>query len=499
MKGEKLKEIPKDKRIVLIRTFTNVKDELRKYPVYTLAGEREEWETILCQNKWKVQDEKEKVYLVDPKQVAVTEFWLQEQAHWDYYKKGELLPVTTSLPRYFDNKSFTQSILSDYNLTMPNVSVRYVPFIERIIDGVGELIPPTKPINEILQKSVLSQVLYHFNTTVRDINVPNVKTRLYHGAKNNSTLIDPADYPLIEAKEESAKFLDFFYRNADLGKASYLKPVLHTGCGMGVVKIGIKEKKFFIQTSDDRLQKLLKKHGGKPDSKNEKILYFVPKKKETHKQMVKRVLLKTYFPYFHKVLGGETNFLLEEEYHLSSMPTKIEFRFVVQEVNGKFKSTANYSKVGDSDFVANLSLSGNPANSMDVLQSILKKIWPYVPDNKIMEVAEKEIKNMEKQSAMIFQTLLDKSKDINTSNKGKKEYLCPSTMNLKFGSVDFTPVYVPQIGIFLLAVEINGGTIGVKRLEEVDAKVYDNVLSMWNKNILAACKIAFGENPPKKS
>ncbi len=477
--------INSNKRIVLIRTFDHANKELLDYPIYTLAGERDEWENILEQDEWSVQDETGKVYKINPKQVAVTEFWLQETAKLNYYNKTDKLPITTSLPRYFDNKSFTQGVLHDYNLTMPNVSVKYMPIVNKIKQSKDEIVPVLS-INKVLNNSPLSQILYAVKSTVNDTNLVELKDKI------KTKMYEYDEIPIEDKNiKKTDQYIQFIFRNHKKTKATYLKPSVHTGCGMGVVRIGIENDNFYIETSEPEFMKILIQNEGETSKDNNQRVFFIPYENQNMESLIEKTLKKTYFPYFYKKLGGETNYIFEEEFKNSVVEHKIEFRFVVQNKDNKFISYANYAKVGATDFVANLSLSGKGADTKEVLNKLIEKTWPFLTTKQKQTIIRTEISEMKKAAIKVFETILRKAKQENRKNKGKENYLVPSTMNLCFGSVDFTPIIDKNIGIMCKAVEVNTGTIGIKALQELDKPNYYKVVKLWNGNLIKACKKAF--------
>jgi len=496
-----MQSIPVDKRIVLIRRFETASPKLlSKYLVYIPAGTREEWENMFQQPVWHVQDSKGRIFCVDPKQVAVTEFWLEAQAKYNYYKKGDKLPVTTSLPRFFDNKSFTQGILRKFDLTIPNVSVSYIPNLGNVIDGLTELIPGSKPICTIISKSPISRFLYILNTSVRDVDLMKIKMKLYDCDINPelSELKGTQGRLMLSRGKPGDRFFEFLFQNASQGRQAYLKPVLHTGCGMGVVRLTIEKTSFCIETSDIEFQRMLVENNGVQCNSNKRKVCFELELGQPMRELVKQVLVENYFPYYHNKLGNETTFLLEEGVLPAGSPTKIEFRFIVQKTDTGFQNTANFAKVGATDFVANLSLSGKPEQTKTVLTSVFMKVWPYLARDEVADIVEREIGIMKIASVKVFKEIFKKANSINKQNIGKDNYLCPSTMNLALGSVDFTPVFVPNSGIILRAVEVNTGTIALGGLKRVDPRAYAKVTALWEKNIVSACRLAFSENAPVK-
>jgi len=494
-------------RIVLIRTFKYVQRNkyawdklLSKYPVMVLAAEREEWENLLQQNTWPVRDIKGNVYEITPKQVGVTELWLEESAKCSYYKEGELLPVTTNLPRYFDNKWFTQKILRRFDMAIPSRPFKYIPFLGKAKEGIDELIQPFSPLRYFTSpvKNMLYKASYSIKKDIDDLSFKNIRIKdmildvlglRLNKNENNEEFI-------ITNKDEDYRYVEFIIENSHNNKATYLKPAVHTGGGMGVIRIKIEDNNLYIDTSDDGLIKLLVDEGGK---RTRNKVHFITKNKKKTRELTRHILNNIYFPYFFNKLGGENIYLFEEELEQPKIGRKIEFRFVVQWVGDHFESTANYAKVGASDFVANISLSGHATRSVDVLTEFIRKNWTFIPKNDARKLAEQYINKLSLTAGAVFQELLDEARYENNQNIGKDNYLCPSTMNVTFGSVDFVPTIGPNAGILFKGIEVNTGTIGIGGLSKLHPNKYKNVIHTWTDNIVNACEIAFSKTAPRKT
>lgn len=503
MKKIKIEKIPKDQRIVLIRTFKYIKRNkyaweklLSKYPVYRPHGEREEWEEMFQQPTWLVEDIKGKVYEVTPKQIGVTEFWLEEPAKCSYYKDDELVPVTTNLPRYFDNKWFTQKIAARFDMAMRNTPIRYIPFLGRAVEGIDHLIQPVKPyklaspVKKIVYSS--SHILKEALNSIKELSLRNAFLEVL-GLKTSDSLGYLKGNFLL-TQEYDTTYIDYILENAEKGIATYVKPAVHSGCGMGVIRVRIENNQIIINSSDEGLMTKLIEIGGK---KEKNVIVFKVNKKNVRDTLYK-IFSDVYFPYHFETLGGEVYYLFEEELRLPKIGKKVEFRFVVQWVEDHFESTANYAKVGASDFVANISLSGKAANTKTILKEIIKRNWTFMSEKEVDQLVNKEVKNMKDTAAAVFQEILDEARHENELNKGKDTYLCPTTLNVAFGSVDFIPTISQNGGLLLRVIEVNTGTIGIGGLNRVDPRAYRRVVRTWVDNIVKACETAFGPNPPRK-